>query len=78
MAWKTAGWAPGFMLKTERIQELVPSEEDENVIEYVNWETFYGLLGTTVKYVAGGGVVSGFDRWMDGLKEYSEKQAQGL
>lgn len=74
VAWKTGGWTPGFLLRTERIQEFL--ETGDGIVEYRCWETMYGLLASTVRYVVGNNLIWGFGAWMDGLKEYSEKQSR--
>ncbi|KAI5464573.1 hypothetical protein BGZ63DRAFT_378062 [Mariannaea sp. PMI_226] len=74
VAWRLAGWMPGPVLKSERVQELV--DVGGGVVEYRCWETFYGMLAYTVKSVVGESIMSGFGAWMDGLKEHSEKLAQ--
>jgi hypothetical protein len=90
LAWCTRGrWiSPSFVLKSERVQELVEkrattAEEEEEgdggggavgKVEYICWETFYGVLGPVVSAVVGKTLLKGFAAWMDGLKEYAEKQ----
>ena len=73
VAWRTRGWMPGFALRSERVQEFL--EAGHGVVEYRCWETMYGLLAPTVRWYVGKKLEWGFGVWMDGLKEYSEKQA---
>lgn len=74
VAWKTGGWMPGFVLRCERVQEFL--EVGNGTVEYRCWETMYGLLASTVNSFVGKSLEWGFGAWMDGLKEYSEKDAQ--
>lgn len=74
VAWKTGGWMPGFALRCERVQEFL--EVGNGTVEYRCWETMYGLLASTVNSFVGKSLEWGFGAWMDGLKEYSEKEAQ--
>lgn len=79
VAWRTnsGGYMPGFMLRAERVQELRETSSDgQQVVEYRCWETFYGWLAPAVDIYVGKKLLWGFGAWMDGLKEYSEKQAQ--
>ena len=74
LAWCTArGWTPLFVLRCERIQELVEGPGGD-VVEYTCWETFYGLLASTVRFAVGSALEWGLGAWMDGLKEYAEKK----
>ena len=57
---------PGWMLRSERVQEFV--EVGEGQTAYYCWETFYGVLAPVVRMVAGAGVERGFGLWMEGLK----------
>jgi hypothetical protein len=75
VAWGLDSWAPGFMLKTERVQELV--DVGGGAVEYRCFETFYGVLASTVRSFVGESLKAGFGAWMDGLKAYAEKAAQG-
>lgn len=76
VAWRTASrWTPGFVLRSERIQELVQGDKDGET-EYRCWETFYGLLASSIRMFVGQSLEWGFGTWMDGLKEFAEKAAR--
>lgn len=74
VAWRTGGLMPRFALRCERVQEFL--DVGHGTVEYRCWETMYGLLASMVNSVVGKSLEWGFGAWMDGLKEYSEKEAQ--
>lgn len=72
VTWKAEGF-PGFLLKSERVQEFVQVERQEGVAcEYFCWETFYGLLAPVVRFFVGGKLIPAFGVWMGGLKKFLE------
>ncbi|KAH6894146.1 hypothetical protein B0T10DRAFT_239538 [Thelonectria olida] len=73
VAWSLDSWTPGFMLKTERVQELV--DVGGGAVEYRCFETFYGMLASTVRSFVGDSLQTGFGQWMDSLKAHAEKAA---
>jgi hypothetical protein len=68
---------PGWMLRSERVQEFVEVGGGEGgpETEYRCWETFYGPLAPVVKLAAGKQVQRGFDAWAEGLKAKVEGRA---
>ena len=72
LAWKTGGWTPGFILHSERVQELRPQED--GTVEYVCWETYYGVLAGGMRHLYGKQIREGYSAWMDGLKSFSEAE----
>jgi hypothetical protein len=76
LAWCVKKGRLGKMLmRTERVQEIVPSLEDPDVVDYVCWETYYGFLAANVKPSWWAGVKDGHAAWVDGLKKYAEEKA---
>ncbi|KAL2104747.1 hypothetical protein VUR80DRAFT_9722 [Thermomyces stellatus] len=75
VAWKAEGF-PGFLLRSERVQEFVEVEREGGVAcEYFCWETFYGLLGPVLRLSVGGKLEAAFGAWMNGLKRFAEGRA---
>lgn len=74
VAWGAGGF-PGFLLRSERVQEFVEVEREDGsaVCEYFCWETFYGLLAPVVRLSVGGKLVVAFGAWMDGFKKFVEQ-----
>lgn len=74
VAWGAGGF-PGFLLRSERVQEFIEVEGKDGSVgcEYFCWETFYGLLAPVVKLSVGGKLVVAFGTWMSGLKEFVER-----
>ncbi|KAK0387181.1 hypothetical protein NLU13_5494 [Sarocladium strictum] len=71
VAWTMRG-SPHFVLRTERVQEFIPTE-DGSETEYYCYETFGGILAYVVRLAVGSQVADGFGRWMTGLKEKAER-----
>ncbi|GJC82926.1 hypothetical protein ColLi_05764 [Colletotrichum liriopes] len=71
VCWKTGGLVPPFVLKSERVQEFLETE-DGNGTEYRCWETFYGPLAQVLRFTMVGQLETGFAAWMDGLKNHLE------
>ncbi|KAK1701382.1 hypothetical protein BDP55DRAFT_641397 [Colletotrichum godetiae] len=71
VCWKTGGLVPPFVLKSERVQEFLETE-DGNGTEYRCWETFYGPLAQVLRFTMVGQLETGFAAWMEGLKNFSE------
>ncbi|OLN85709.1 hypothetical protein CCHL11_07769 [Colletotrichum chlorophyti] len=71
VCWKTGGLVPPFVLKSERVQEFLETE-DGNGTEYRCWETFYGPLAQVLRFTMVGQLETGFAAWMDGLKNFVE------
>ncbi|GAW17945.1 hypothetical protein ANO14919_074140 [Xylariales sp. No.14919] len=75
VVWKAVGF-PHFLLHSERVQEFVEvqAEEDGTVrTRYACWETFGGWLGYVLPRAQ---IEGGFRRWMDGLKKAAEEEAK--
>lgn len=70
VAWKSEG-VPGFLLRTERVQEFVESGDG---CEYFCWDTFYGWVAPVVRYGLGKKLGAGFGAWMEGLKRFAEER----
>ncbi|KAI0197473.1 hypothetical protein F4808DRAFT_295222 [Astrocystis sublimbata] len=72
VVWKAVG-IPHFLLHSERVQEFieekVEGEDGMVVTRYACWETFGGLLAYVLPKAQ---IESGFQRWMDGLKDVVE------
>jgi hypothetical protein len=68
--WRIAWNADGhFMLKGERVQEIVETEEG---CEYVTWESFGGMMAPVVRLAVGGQLIDRFADQARGLKEWCE------
>lgn len=78
VAWAASGF-PGFLLRSERVQEFVEVEGVDGGArcEYFCWETFYGLLAPVVRLSVGGKLEVAFRAWMDGLKKFVEERGKG-
>ncbi|KAM7222834.1 hypothetical protein V8F06_001732 [Rhypophila decipiens] len=76
VAWKmrTNPFLPGWMLRSERVQEFVELDDDEQPkrCEYTCWETFYGVLAPVVRLSVGAQLTKGFNTWMVDLKRRAE------
>lgn len=79
VAWKAEGF-PGFLLRSERVQEFVEVEAPEYIeVEggkacgYFCWETFYGVLAPVVRLGVGSRLETAFGAWMHGLKRFVEE-----
>lgn len=77
LAWRIKGRMATFLSKSERVQEFVQSKGDDgrDVVEYCCWETYYGMLASTMKSTYERELEVGYSAWMDGLKEHAEKVA---
>ncbi|KAI1179219.1 hypothetical protein F4777DRAFT_502595 [Nemania sp. FL0916] len=76
IAWKALGF-PGFLLRSERVQEFIESADGDGECEYRCWETFSGVLAYVLPVAQ---LEDGFRRWMGGLKgavEGTAKAASG-
>ncbi|PKS13212.1 hypothetical protein jhhlp_000558 [Lomentospora prolificans] len=74
VAWRAGGAIPGLMLRSERVQEFIESEEGG--CEYYCWETFYGMIVSVLRWSVGSKLQGGFAAWMDGLgKSIDEVEA---
>ncbi|AEO65263.1 uncharacterized protein THITE_26762, partial [Thermothielavioides terrestris NRRL 8126] len=70
IAWRPrSSWrnAPLWLLRSERVQELV-EVDGGRATQYYCWETFYGPLAPLVRRLTGRQVERGFDAWMEGLR----------
>ncbi|KFH47005.1 hypothetical protein ACRE_021830 [Hapsidospora chrysogenum ATCC 11550] len=78
IAWKMKGIAAKLLLRSERVQELVPAVADDGkpCVEYVSWDTYYGMLTGGVNSYYGKQIEAGCTAWMGGLKAYAEERAQ--
>ncbi|KAI9904092.1 hypothetical protein N3K66_000621 [Trichothecium roseum] len=77
IAWRIKSRMAGLLYKTERVQELLPSEDDpEGTIEYRNWETHYGMFSGSIKSLMGKSIEVGYGGWMDGLKAFAEAKSE--
>ncbi|CAI6093850.1 hypothetical protein V2G26_017000 [Clonostachys chloroleuca] len=77
MAWRARGKMANFLLRNERVHELVTSPDDPNMTDYVCWETFFGGLNGAMQSVYGKQMERGYGMFMDGLKRNSEERARG-
>ncbi|KAK7914474.1 hypothetical protein PG985_012177 [Apiospora marii] len=68
VAWKTQG--DPWHVRAERVQEFV--EDGQGGCEYYNYETFYGVLGWTVRAFVAGPLSNGLRLWMEGVKKEAE------
>ncbi|KAI0406437.1 hypothetical protein F4802DRAFT_596130 [Xylaria palmicola] len=70
VVWKATGF-PGFLLRSERVQEFVEGVAADGAVEtrYACWETFGGLLAHVLPRSQ---IEDGFARWMEGLKRAVE------
>lgn len=68
VAWKTRG--DPWHVRAERVQEFV--EDGKGGCEYYNYETFYGVLGWTVRTFVAGPLSNGLRLWMEGVKKEAE------
>lgn len=81
VAWKIRNNSltmPGWMLRSERVQEFVQVVDPDAAASsgggehprtaYRCWETFYGVLAPVVRLTVGSQVVNGFNVWMEDLK----------
>lgn len=75
IAWRIKGKTATFLVRSERVQELIPTP-DHSAIEYVCWETYYGLLANSMKNHYGKQLLAGYAGWMDGLKKGAEMKAE--
>lgn len=77
VAWRAGGVMPAFILRSERVQEFVQSDEvgEEGGCEYFCWETFYGVITPVLRLSVGSKLERGFDAWMNGLKDFLEKES---
>lgn len=77
IAWRIKGRVATFLTKSERVQEFVQTKtaDGRDVVEYVCWETFYGILANTMKNNYERELQVGYSAWMDGLKAQAEKIA---
>ncbi|KAK6224879.1 polyketide cyclase dehydrase protein [Colletotrichum tabaci] len=71
VCWKTGGLVPPFVLKSERVQEFLETEDGTGT-EYRCWETFYGPLAQVLRFTMVSQLETGFAAWMDGLKNHLE------
>ncbi|KAL2135580.1 hypothetical protein VTI74DRAFT_7856 [Chaetomium olivicolor] len=77
IAWKprqTSVFMPGWMLRSERVQQFV---EVEAGTEYECYETFYGVLAPVLWMAVSKKVERGFEAWAEGLKGWVEGRKQG-
>ncbi|KAH6695272.1 hypothetical protein F5X68DRAFT_198179 [Plectosphaerella plurivora] len=70
IAWTMRG-APHYVLRAERVQEFVASEDGRST-EYCCYETFGGAVAYPMRYLVGSQVAEGFGRWQDGLQTWTE------
>lgn len=68
VAWKTRG--DPWHVRAERVQEFV--DDGRGGCEYYNYETFYGVLGWTVRTFVAGPLGNGLRLWMEGVKKEAE------
>ncbi|KAK7985201.1 hypothetical protein PG996_005558 [Apiospora saccharicola] len=68
VAWKTRG--DPWHVRAERVQEFV--EDGKGGCEYYTYETFYGVLGWTVRMFVAGPLSNGLRLWMEGVKKEAE------
>ncbi|KFY21381.1 hypothetical protein V493_07455 [Pseudogymnoascus sp. VKM F-4281 (FW-2241)] len=71
VAWSSDGF---FMLKGERVQELVETEEG---CEYVTWQSFGGLMAPMVRLAVGDNLVDRFADQERDLKAWCEGEGRG-
>lgn len=78
MAWKMKGLAVKLLLRSERVQELVPAVADDGkpCVEYVSWDTYYGMLTSGGSSYYSKQIEAGCTAWMGGLKAHAEERAQ--
>ncbi|KAL6858125.1 hypothetical protein ACO1O0_005577 [Amphichorda felina] len=78
LSWRIKGKVANLLTRSERVQELVPSVAADGTpcIEYVCWETFYGMLAGTMKACYGRQLEAGYAAWMEGLRGYAEHRAR--
>lgn len=74
VAWKATSF-PGFVLRSERVQEVV--DDGQGGTEYTCWETMYGPLAYVVKLTQGSALEKNFRIWGEDLKKRAEKLAIG-
>ncbi|KAK4219111.1 hypothetical protein QBC37DRAFT_395278, partial [Rhypophila decipiens] len=76
VAWKmrTNPFLPGWMLRSERVQEFVELDDEPKGCEYTCWETFYGVLAPVVRLSVGTQLTKGFNTWMVDLKRRAEEK----
>lgn len=78
LAWRIKGRVATFLAKSERVQEFVQTKtpDGRDVVEYACWETYYGMLATSMKNNYETELKVGYSAWMDGLKVHAEKLAE--
>lgn len=66
---------PFMLIHAERVQEFVEARGPDGAIvtEYLNYETFGGLLIPVMRWFKTGEMCDGFSRWMSSLKGAAEK-----
>lgn len=69
------------LLTAERVHEVVDVDvtEDGEVLrgtEVRNWEAQVGWLAHVVKWMYGGKLQRNFELWVDGLKQFVERQSE--
>ncbi|KEY68764.1 hypothetical protein S7711_10378 [Stachybotrys chartarum IBT 7711] len=72
LVWRTTDRLMGLVLRAERVQDFI--DNGQGGVAYECYETFYGILASTVRAVAGKALIWGFGAWMDGLKDFSERK----
>ncbi|KAH6679842.1 hypothetical protein F5X68DRAFT_32746 [Plectosphaerella plurivora] len=69
---------PFMLIHAERVQEFVESRGPDGAVvtEFLNYETFGGLLTPVMRWFKTGEICDGFSRWMSSLKGAAEKAAK--
>ncbi|KAL4731971.1 hypothetical protein ACLX1H_000971 [Fusarium chlamydosporum] len=70
VVWRYVGM-PFWLCHNERVHEFVEHEDPksgEKVTEYIDWETFGGLIAFIIKYTAYRHFVGTFQRWRNDFK----------
>ncbi len=73
IAWKSAGWSH-WQLHSERVMEFIEVDVDGKIeTDYSCWETFGGMMGSTVKFTVGSQLIDRFGDYARDVKEFLEK-----
>lgn len=78
VAWRLCSKVTQYILRSERVYELVASPDDPNATDLLVWETFHGPLAPTIKATYHRKLERGCVTWNEGMKRHAESRAQGI